>query len=523
MMKQSGASASGSRPPGRIRYVRGKRGSLQEVNNMPLEIVFEIFSQLDPGDLVSLIRTNKDIRQLLLRRSSAFIWQAAHNNSGLPDRPPWMSEPALANLLYSNHCHICLKKNIRSITWPLWIRCCQYCKENLPEYSESIPRGLIPSNILYHELVPRVCLPSGYWVVYPPHVREFLQAWKSAGNDQIQERRVLENQVASCRNMYKCSRDFSCWHYWENRRRAEELAKMRHPRYDAVAAKLRELGYAKELSYAACSERIRKHPLVRASTNLTERAWTKMSDQLIRIMEEQRSRILHSERTSRILSLYELLVAEMEERGAHDEVSGIYYPRPVDLALMPEFRDCIDPPDICSPAHSVESQLQNLPIFTERWLDRVKSDLACAVISIIDVSASADVCALAISWFECGLCSRRFQYEDAITTPCIQGCVERSRCSICFCDVRKGWYERIIEGRYDTGGSPWCVHRLFKQPLIRYAAGVIRVFGEDPVSITAKEMDNIGGRLRTWREAIIKPSCEQPEWLLVDLRGHHSV
>ena len=69
--------------------------------------MLQIFSNLLPGDLVSLSRSTKSFRQLLMRRSSITIWQAARRNvPDLPDCPPELSEPAYANLLFTTNCHV---------------------------------------------------------------------------------------------------------------------------------------------------------------------------------------------------------------------------------------------------------------------------------------------------------------------------------------------------------------------------------------------------------------------------------
>ncbi|OCH84805.1 hypothetical protein OBBRIDRAFT_829261 [Obba rivulosa] len=522
----------GSRQTRLVWHVRGKKGSLKELPNMPLEIVFEIFSHLGPGDLINLIRTSKDLRRLLLRRSSEFIWKAAHGNVGLPECPPGLSEPALANLVYSPHCHICFKNNIRSITWEFWIRCCHDCKERLPSYSRSIPREIIPPEYSYWSILPHITLPSGVVVIYPPHLRCFIMMWNAAGGDAEKQQQVLKQQmIFTKKNMYELQMPFIWWQNNEAERRAEELVEIRYPRFDAVACKLRELGYANELSYATCSERIRKHPLVRGSSKLTERAWAKMSGTLIAVMEEERAAVLKHERTIRIQNRYGLLTAKLAEYGVHDKTSGTCHPRPADLALMPEFQRCIDSSDATTTDDAVLALFQQLPIFSERWLSHIKSDLACMISTSVEVLGSADVCALAVAWLECSFCSQRLRFEEAITSPCIRGCIDGKRCDVCFCREQKTWYERIIEGRYDTGGSPWCIHRLYSPPLIDKAIRVIRAFGQNPSLTTAQDMDFLGGRVgcvctrcyavmqptvfKTWREAIIEPACERPEWVLI--------
>jgi hypothetical protein len=60
-------------------------------------------------DLLNLARTTKAFRQLLMRKSSAFVWKAALGQvEGLPDCPPDLSEPQYTNLVFYPHCHVSL-------------------------------------------------------------------------------------------------------------------------------------------------------------------------------------------------------------------------------------------------------------------------------------------------------------------------------------------------------------------------------------------------------------------------------
>ncbi|TCD66484.1 hypothetical protein EIP91_001309 [Steccherinum ochraceum] len=79
------------------RVLRGRRGSLQDLPNMPLDILFEVFAQMEPMDLLSLARTNRSFRELLMSKSSTSFWKAAMKNvPDLPDCPSFLSIPAKA-------------------------------------------------------------------------------------------------------------------------------------------------------------------------------------------------------------------------------------------------------------------------------------------------------------------------------------------------------------------------------------------------------------------------------------------
>ena len=71
----------------------------------------QILGWLDhPGDLLSLVRTNKALRQILLdRQVMESTWRNVRKRvsiPGLPELPSCLNEVQYANLLFSEHCHV---------------------------------------------------------------------------------------------------------------------------------------------------------------------------------------------------------------------------------------------------------------------------------------------------------------------------------------------------------------------------------------------------------------------------------
>ncbi|KAF9067605.1 hypothetical protein BDP27DRAFT_1422767 [Rhodocollybia butyracea] len=72
----------------------------------------EIFCYLEPDDLLRLARTTKDLRCILMTKSSASIWRAARENvKGLPIRPDDLNEPQYAHLCYESYCDASVSKH----------------------------------------------------------------------------------------------------------------------------------------------------------------------------------------------------------------------------------------------------------------------------------------------------------------------------------------------------------------------------------------------------------------------------
>ncbi|EIN11005.1 hypothetical protein PUNSTDRAFT_64519 [Punctularia strigosozonata HHB-11173 SS5] len=83
------------------------RGMLANLPEMPLDILYEIFSYLAPADILNLSWTSKGLHDALVRRSAQYVWKRARANvPGLPDCPEDLTEPAYARLCFDDHCEV---------------------------------------------------------------------------------------------------------------------------------------------------------------------------------------------------------------------------------------------------------------------------------------------------------------------------------------------------------------------------------------------------------------------------------
>ncbi|EIW57054.1 uncharacterized protein TRAVEDRAFT_73314 [Trametes versicolor FP-101664 SS1] len=118
-------------PPG-VSRKRAKK-TLHDLPNMPIDILFEIFSKLTPRDLLSISRTTKSFRQLLLSRQAATVWKAARlATPPFLERPSDVSEPYWANLVYGkSFCQVCgSSANKKRVFFELRRRLCASCMES---------------------------------------------------------------------------------------------------------------------------------------------------------------------------------------------------------------------------------------------------------------------------------------------------------------------------------------------------------------------------------------------------------
>ncbi|KAI1782842.1 hypothetical protein LXA43DRAFT_1187368 [Ganoderma leucocontextum] len=108
--------------------------------NLPLDVFIEIASHAYPLDLLRLSRTSKQLRCLLMLRSSRPIWTTALGNAvELPPCPPDMCEPLYAALVFDHHCFACGANDAFWVDYALRVRMCKQCyKTNVVEGTKSL-------------------------------------------------------------------------------------------------------------------------------------------------------------------------------------------------------------------------------------------------------------------------------------------------------------------------------------------------------------------------------------------------
>jgi hypothetical protein len=108
-----------------------KRGKLRFITEVPLDVLFEIFGQLLPADILNVSRASKVLRDMLLRKSSAFLWKQTFLNvpsPAPPPRPDDMNEAQYANLLWSKYCFVIINPDYSICTEILG----QFCGVSTP-------------------------------------------------------------------------------------------------------------------------------------------------------------------------------------------------------------------------------------------------------------------------------------------------------------------------------------------------------------------------------------------------------
>ncbi|KAI0675173.1 hypothetical protein C8Q78DRAFT_525438 [Trametes maxima] len=511
------------------RAVRGRLGGLKDMPNMPLDILIEIMGLLTPKDLLNLARTSKDFRAFLLDRKFEYLWEAARSQVlWLPDRPPYLSEPAYANLMFFNDCYNCGKSNVQHVYWEFGVRyCTEKCGGQIVLERDLPIAVTVAQNIAYlqhlYDPVISHCpsrVRSNRPVRYKPEVDAFCEKWESLADDVERLRFIKECQkkTSERRKHTFLLRD------WANYcRDQKELDKdrMKGERFEAVKERIRQEGWSKELESMSNYElsRIRALPAVDKTTKLTNQAWEAMRESVMKFVHEHRDKMMIKERRKAIIARLQVM---REAIAAHHEALGRNKrprtkeedrePRPGDLAHLSEFHKVLfTNPEVPLTKESFAAALESLPDMIERWTERQRERYEARALHGLRGTPAAEadnIFELAVCTFSCtrGCRDDWLRWPDILGHPCFW--------------PRFGRLPDEMKDDFDSAVHAACGHELFYghnphvvfNPHLGMTRRIIRACGEDPDSVTWDAMQASPVRLRCTKCSNAN-CCEVFDWI----------
>ncbi|KAG1904264.1 uncharacterized protein F5891DRAFT_1013676 [Suillus fuscotomentosus] len=134
---------------------RGKK-SLSLIVTVPIDILLEICSFLEPVDLLHLFHAHKAFHKVLSSNHAVSVWKAARvNRGGVPDCMPGMSEAEWADLLFGgSDCYECGKKRVWDIDFGIRRRVCQPCLNENLVCKSAFPFAFPEYDLIILDLIP---------------------------------------------------------------------------------------------------------------------------------------------------------------------------------------------------------------------------------------------------------------------------------------------------------------------------------------------------------------------------------
>ncbi|KAJ3729704.1 hypothetical protein C8R42DRAFT_706608 [Lentinula raphanica] len=412
-------SAMRQRVPEQFRKVRGKLGLLEKLaKEMPLDVILEIFCYLEPGDLLRLARTTRDLRDILMSKSRESIWRLARGNvEELPPRPADLNEPQYANFLFESYCHSCLRSNKRckiTILWNFRMRACRKCLRTFPKVHDARIPGDHPLNAhRYNDIFPteRVIVNNSHRAISNPVI---VERYKTE-YDALDPQQDRDAWIISKRNKRLAIEEHSnCCRRWHSiwlDNRADELAALRKDRKKAILNRLEEIGWRAEAELIIGDDwydfdDFSSLKSVKQSKKLTDQGWHSIKDEIVEFLSNHRDQRmaykrgdLLCRRVTRIAGMYSDIFSKADLRGPQPTIGDILCDQ-----LFSEFF-LQDPLEYDFTDDDIHSKLlELLPEFVDKWRAAKEQELLEIIQGSLPLATLNDL-HLAITFFECEECS----------------------------------------------------------------------------------------------------------------------
>ncbi|KAI1795648.1 hypothetical protein LXA43DRAFT_730988 [Ganoderma leucocontextum] len=507
---------------GTNRRPRAQQKTVKMLEEMPLDVLYEICSHLDPCNLLALTRTSKGLRTVLTQRNCAFIWRASRALVGLldPVKSFGMSEPAFASILFSTHCHGCGKAGGNfKILWPVPVRYCPSCKEaKFGEATDRVQAIALVADFEVSDLVLFTRMNKKEVQLWHLPQLEKIEANLVTPQDADEKRRYVQGQVDYVAAWKEHVPALVAWLQDYREKMKVEVEVLQRKRCVAAMARLRAAGWNYEVDMMGWDD-LHELSLLNPLTSrcqLNDQGWNRIQATVMEFVsglrkppkssEEARFRLRWRMRlVERALRQYRR--SKGAEGAEHEKACGLRFG---DLVAVPAVRALLeDESRVLGTRDAFLTRLADMiPSLVVGWHEECKSailscaraDLQMAGVPLADELLTVD---LAIMSFRCDTCLFRavLRWPEVLAHACLRDVdldenpppndqVYETEAWRYLAEL--GWEHAKWNLTQRRGRRISCTLSLVKP--IRPAMAVISACGLDPGMATAQEMDNNGAR-----------------------------
>ncbi|KAI4525600.1 hypothetical protein K525DRAFT_290065 [Schizophyllum commune Loenen D] len=485
---------------------------LSRFEQLPLDVLYEIFYLCHPHALLQLSRVSEGFRRTIMDPKSARIWLTTLSNiDKLPFKPPNVSLPRFVHVLFDDFCFYCARRPATQFSWMALQKMCETCLpvqfpngDDLDERCDLVKdkfiwlKSIIPSmpyntsvicgNRYSLDMLKRCN--ATYTTLKPSDdscdqlLFERQHRLKEKNEERYPIKKWLEAQAAT-----------------RAAAQAEELKEIYHQRSLFIHHKLLSSNWGSTLAMSSDSLKILERRWIQQDSELTEHGWDKIKDDVKCFMQESTTSSPVQEEDRALRKRYELVASEYEAfLREHDF-----------CAILPRFEDVAATPDVQRLVNEqpLDRNLETADIWAifERyalaqgkvWRNSCDAALVGLMREALGTPVSPNDLKLArthFSWKAPGACRELLGYPEVLDA------------------------HRVTRGVESYGANtvldPWTAKYLrFDLRAHDRAEQLIMMVGEDPKTVTARELDdkNIWFEKRTaktgserhvmrWREAV---------------------
>ncbi|TBU45784.1 hypothetical protein BD309DRAFT_955402 [Dichomitus squalens] len=503
---------------GSRRHLRGRRGGLKDMPEMPLDVLFEIFGFLHSRDLLSLARATREFRALLMSRQSAPFWREARRLiEDLPDPPSYLSEPAFANLLFSVHCHNCCKPNVQAIYWTFSVRYCDPCQKAMFADETEVSAFLMEAFQYASDLYVNSRYDTGRSFGRQYHIPEIgavRRQW-AALRDDAERARFKADRAAFVAESQKYCKLLSLWQVSCKGKRSKEVCELKRERFEAVKCRLHQEGFGDVLSCMKYMELtgLKRMSSVNRASKLTDKGWKSIRTSVVQYMTPIHDRYLkaRTELTYRLrLGRLRDLLDDYHHSNTPRTPSSDCEPGFCELATLPAIQTLLQ-----DRSSDVVQELQILPVdfpsLMISWTEHHRNvfvELALRGLGESSASLELDTLLdLALVSFVCKRCHRRqLRWPHLLSHRCFR---DRSEVH------PKSVYEVLASHQMQSDhDAPYRGEELAVfDDHVAVTHSIISLCGLAPDTATYKDVEDAGATLVCWLCMSESPGqCQVFDW-----------
>ncbi|KAF8913174.1 hypothetical protein CPB84DRAFT_1841573 [Gymnopilus junonius] len=336
--------------------------------------------------LLKLARTSKELRRLLLNKSSVSIWKASFSDiSDLPECPADMSEPAWANLLFSPYCQFCAT-HTKNVEWLLRLTLNK-------KWDELQTLGHINGKLdMFESFITARRERRKLWYL-PSQYDKAMNEYKAIEGEE-ERIRYLQSRQKTTAAIFRHARLCKNWDDSQKKGRELELEVLRRKRLNAIVKRLEDLGLGEDIVKLRLSESLKKLTVANRAQRLTDKIWHDIKDEVLGFVEKKKKIRLEKEREALRLKRQTMAVeAFRSHRKANAAENGLM-PELPDFFHFEPVKDLIEEDDDVEVSlASFESTISQLPALTIGWREQIEHETLEIIKKVRDNSTNKEVMA----------------------------------------------------------------------------------------------------------------------------------
>ncbi|TRM64474.1 hypothetical protein BD626DRAFT_491940 [Schizophyllum amplum] len=273
---------------------------------LPLEILFQIFENVEPIDLLQFARTTKHLRGILMSKTVLNIWKRSLERLPGGENPPLhvVSAPELVNVVFGRVCHLCPNSDATIVWWAMRRRFCSPCTDLRKHFVPTSNCG--PSSSLKYRHSYLLLLPILH--TSPPNCQRYcVEQLERMDADFLavqgrpeEDRDLFVKKQAACRQINSAGTLCEQWDMCVSRAHEREVRKIIEQRRKDIIDRLSALGWADEMALLPPMT-FENHPLLNERKTLTDNEWECISGIFITTLEMYKAKRLAAARKASIL------------------------------------------------------------------------------------------------------------------------------------------------------------------------------------------------------------------------------